>query len=145
MRVGARSVAAPDGTRWRVGRRWVARRLPRWRRVRIGDGAVETLGLPDVSGPDDLVTWLAILVGGLVVAVVLIPLLLFGLELVLVGVLLAAGILARALLGRPWVVQALGEDGRALTWQVSGWRRSALAIEQVAASLAAGLDPPAEL
>jgi hypothetical protein len=38
-------------------------------------------------------------------SVVVIPLLLFGIELLIVGLLIAAGILSRGLLGRPWVVR----------------------------------------
>jgi hypothetical protein len=40
--------------------------------------------------------------------------------------------------------EAGGENGE-LTWQVVGWRRSARLIDEVCASLTAGLDPaPAE-
>jgi hypothetical protein len=75
-------------------------------------------------------------------ALVLIPLLLFGVELVIVGCLLAAGILARLLLGRPWLIEAQLIDGaRILEWQVSGWRRSQRLIEQVASDLEAGREP----
>jgi hypothetical protein len=59
-----------------------------------------------VGGPDDFADGIAILIGALVVAVALIPLLMFGIELILVGVLIAAGILGRGLLGRPCVVEA---------------------------------------
>jgi hypothetical protein len=103
--------------------------------------------MPDGGGPDDFAAGIGILIGALVVAVVLIPLLLFGIELVLVGVLIAAGVVGRGLLGRPWVVEARCAENasRTLAWKVVGWRRSARLIDEVAASLANGRDPaPAE-
>jgi hypothetical protein len=82
-----------------------------------------------------------------VFAVVLIPLLLFGVELISVGLLIALGILGRGLLRRPWVVRATPTSGqdRALAWKVVGFRHTARVIEEVAASLSNGLPPtPAE-
>ena len=56
---------------------------------------------------------------------------------------MAAGITGRALLGRPWVVQALPltEEAEPLTWRVVGWRRSKRLIDEVVASLGALLHP----
>jgi hypothetical protein len=72
--------------------------MPRWRKVRlsrgdVGEGAAEAAwwSVPDVGGLDGLALALLIPVGALVVAVVLIPLLLFGIELIVVGFVLAAG------------------------------------------------------
>jgi hypothetical protein len=80
------------------------------------------------------------------VVLVLIPILFFGLELVIVGALLAAGLLARTLLGQPWIVEATSIDplssGRCLEWRVRGWRRSQAFIAEIAAELAAGNEPP---
>jgi hypothetical protein len=148
-----RCVQGPSGIRWRIGRRWIRRGLPRWRKVRVGkpapgDAAEATLwSISDAGGLDELAAGLAILVGVLVVAVVLIPLLLFGIELIIAGLVIAAGILGRGLLGRPWVVEAtsVGDAGRSLTWSVVGWRRAGRLIDEVATSLTAGLEPaPAE-
>jgi hypothetical protein len=98
--------------------------------------------MPD-GGPEELAAWVLIVVGSVVFAVILIPLLLFGIELIILGLLIALGILARALLGRPWVVKATPADGGPgeMTWSVSGWRRSHRVIEEVAGALAAGADP----
>jgi hypothetical protein len=76
-------------------------------------------------------------------AVVVIPLLLFGIELIVLGLVIAAAIVGRALLGRPWIVQArrVGGATPALTWNVTGWRRSARLIDEVAGALADGRDP----
>jgi hypothetical protein len=79
-------------------------------------------------------------------ALILIPLLFFGVELIIVGVLLAAGLVGRVVLRRPWVIEATSVDsatsGRQLEWRVSGWRKSSELIDKVASDLAAGREPP---
>ncbi len=79
-----------------------------------------------------------------VAAFVIVPLLLFGIELVLLGLVVAAGVAGRTLLGRPWIVQAkpLASDARVLSWRVVGWRRSSRLIEEISTALGAGLEPP---
>jgi hypothetical protein len=136
-------VTAPDGAQWTIRRVWAGRAWPRWRRVRVGDGMAEAgWWSPAPDNPEDIGIWLVAVLAGVVLVLVLIPLLLFGFELVLLGVLIAGGILARTLLGRPWIVRAeSGDGGRALEWQVRGWRRSARALGEVRDALAAGLHP----
>jgi hypothetical protein len=115
-------------------------------KVRAGDAA-DVLTIPDFGGLDDIGAAMLIIAAVVVVAIVVVPLLLFGIELLLLGLLVAAGIVGRTLLGRPWVVQATPCDDSAhtLTWRVVGWRRSTRLIDEVAASLEAGLEPsPAE-
>ncbi|MGE5700876.1 MAG: hypothetical protein ACM3VU_00520 [Arthrospira platensis] len=99
--------------------------------------------LPDIDGVDDLGAAVLVLVAGAVIAIVVVPLLLFGIELIVVGLVVAAGIVGRTLLGRPWVVRALPVDGDAqiLAWRVCGWRRSTRVIEEVADTLSAGRNP----
>jgi hypothetical protein len=144
LRARARVVQTPSGQQWRVGRSWISRRLPRWRRVRVGEASGEALlSIPDGGSLDDLGVALLVAVGALVVAVILIPLLLFGIELILLGLAIAAGILGRGLLGRPWVVRATPHDNPAgaLTWKVAGLKRSARVIDEVSSALSSGLDP----
>jgi hypothetical protein len=134
---------------WRVGRVWIGRGLPRWRKVRVGDGAGEAAWatVPDVGSVEGLEAMIVLVVGALVLAVVLIPLLLFGIELIVLGLLIAAGIVGRGFLGRPWVVRAVPAAGQdpALAWKVVGLRRSRRLIDEVAGSLQHGLAPaPAE-
>jgi len=120
--------------------------MPRWRKVRMGkpdagDAAeAVVLTVPDL---DDLGAAALVLLAVVVVAIVVIPLLLFGIELILLGLLIAAGIVGRTLLGRPWIVRAtpIGPELEELSWRVVGWRRSNRVIEEIAASLSAGLDP----
>jgi hypothetical protein len=138
LRVGGREATAPDGTRWRVARVWTERRVPRWRKGSLEGGGFEWLA-PD--GPDEsFVLWLALVVGTVVAVVVVIPLLLFGIELILLGLLIAAAILGRALLGRPWLVRArpLDDGDPGMAWRVVGWRRSYRVIEEVASAISSG-------
>jgi hypothetical protein len=146
IRICSRRVRTPSGTEWQVGRRWTSRGLPRWR-SRAGtdsDLALEGVSIVDVGGFDGS-PWalLASIVIGIVLVLILIPLLLFGIELMLAGLLVAGGIVARAALGRPWIVQAIpsGNPSGTLNWEVKGWRRSARLIEDVAAELSAGHTP----
>lgn len=147
-RSGTRVVRTPEGVEWRVGRRWISRRLPRWRKVRVGkpregDAAEAVLTIPDPGGLDDIGAAILVFVALVVVVFVVVPLLLFGFELIILGLVLAASIAGRALLGRPWIVQATQVEGdaRVMAWKVSGWRTSARVIEEVATALNAGLDP----
>jgi hypothetical protein len=143
MRFGVRSVMTPDGEVWRVGRRWSSRPLPRWRKTPAGRIAGEALSFPDVGGPDDLAGWLVGAVAAIVLAVVVVPLLLFGLELILLGFLVAAAILTRGLLGRPWSIQATLDalEPHSYVWQVGVWRRSSRVITEVDQALSEARDP----
>ncbi len=85
MRLRSTSVCTPAGEEWLIGRRWVTRERPHWRRVPAGKAATEVLSVPDIGGPDDLAVTLAIIVGAVVFAVIVIPLLLFGIKLILLG------------------------------------------------------------
>jgi hypothetical protein len=86
-----------------------------------------------------------IIAGVLVLALVLVPVLLFGIELIIVGCVLAAGLAGRILLGRPWTIEARivrpAGSGRQLEWSVPGWRHSGKVIGEIAYELAAGREP----
>lgn len=155
MRVslGAQAVQAPTGQEWHVGRRWITRRLPQWRKIPLDgngrgkDAAEAVFGFPNFGDLEDLGAILLVIAALAVFALILIPLLLFGIELIGLGLLIAAGIAGRTLLGRPWVVMATSTSDAAsvMSWRVVGWRRSARLIDEVASALATGLDPaPAE-
>jgi hypothetical protein len=148
--LGRTRVVAPDGVEWQVGRRWVAHRR-RWSRARAGEIATESLnglgsGWPDM-GNLDLGHGLLIVAVIIAVVVVLIPILFFGVELIVLGVLVAAGVIGRTVLRQPWVVEATSYDplasSRRLEWRVRGWRRSRKLITDVASDLSAGRAPSA--
>jgi hypothetical protein len=119
--------------------------MPHWRKVNPSDAGEALFSVPDLG--DDFAAGIALIVGAFVFAVVIVPLLLFGVELIILGFLIAVGVLSRTLLRRAWVVQATpsGEARPALAWKVIGWRRSGRVIGEVAAQLSSGLEPvPAE-
>jgi hypothetical protein len=90
--------------------------------------------------PDGVAARVAILL-------ILIPVVFFGVELIILGVLLAAGVIAHTVLGQPWVIEARSADAiapeRHLEWRVRGWRESGKLITRVASDLSAGRDPDA--
>lgn len=132
----------PDGTNWTVGRVWFGeRRLKTWDwRQKMGaqlfDGG---LGVPDVFDGLDLESGLVLVAAALALAFILVPLLLFGLELIIVGFVLAIGVLGRSLFGKPWTVAATraGAAAPAALWRVQGWRASSELINQVCIDLEA--------
>ncbi len=101
------------------------------------------MSIVDVGGLDSPWVMLASIVVGVVFVFVLIPLLLFGIELIIAGLVVAGGIAARSVLGRLWIVQAIpkGNPSDTLSWEIKGWRRSGQLIEDIAAELSAGLTP----
>lgn len=75
----SRVVRKPAGTEWRIGRRWIGRGLPRWRKVRVGkpragEAAETALLLPDIGGVDDIGAAVLMFVAMAVIAIVIIPL-----------------------------------------------------------------------
>lgn len=146
--LGPKRIVAPDGVEWRVGRQWMTPG-PRFRHRKgaRASGSLPKLGSMPVPDPGglDLGQELFAIAAIVAAVLVLIPLLFFGLELIILGVLLAAGILARTLLGQPWVIEARSTDPvspeRRLEWRVRGWRKSQTLISEVVAELATGHDP----
>ena len=141
-----RTVTAPDGREWKVGRQW----MPRWVRLRPrrkkkdADGNESGWDITDVAFFDDLggvVIGIALVAIVFVLLFVLFPVVAIALELLLVIVLFIAGLFARIVLRRPWHVLARTGEA-AYRWPVKGWRASGDRVEQVADSLAAGSMPP---
>jgi hypothetical protein len=138
--IGAKRVTDPDGTTWKVGRRW----LPDWPRLRERrrtDG--EGLSVADLgdAGFDDALG-VALVVVGIVLVLLLLttvifPVLVLTLELLIALVLLVGGITGRLLFRRPWTIRARSEH-RELTWQATGFRRSGRVRDEVASALALG-------
>jgi hypothetical protein len=139
------TVTAFDGRPWRVGRRWLPWRWGLRRPVRDLDNlpdpdAAGCLG--DAIGEALEAFFVAILA---IVAIVLfvvfvVPVLIALIEVVLLLLLVLAGVAARVVLRRPWIVDARvrGDVGVPLSWKVVGWRRSGEVIQEVATQLAAG-------
>lgn len=155
------------------GRVRVHRRLlhwrPRWRGPRLNgrdamDGQIDG-GFGGGGGGssfldvlDDLFAAVLVVVAIGLFLTAVVPAIVFAIELLLVALVAVAGIIGRSLLGRPWTVEAVDTDTRAVvgSWQVVGFRRAG----QVAAAIqaradadrplpppgdgAAALDPPAD-
>jgi hypothetical protein len=143
--IGAKRVTAPDGTEWRVGRRW----LPDWPRIwdrrDRGDGDGSGIGdaLPDLDGIDEAFAVALVVIGVVLVVLlfttVVFPIVALTIELLLVVVLLIGGLVGRLVFRRPWTVRArASDDRRELTWHVRGLRRSGRVRDEVAAALASG-------
>jgi hypothetical protein len=150
--LGGVDVTAPDGTAWRVGRRWTSRSVrwpPRRRRERErdfgdGDGWLD-FDFPDLCDVgDDFLGGIALALAYLflasVIVVVLWPVLAIGFEVTLLVLFLGSGVFGRVFLRRPWTVQAVrdGATGPARTWKVVGWRRSGRHVMDVAGAIASG-------
>jgi hypothetical protein len=139
-------VTAADGTEWTVGRVWFGQRRMKSRAWRQGLGS----GLVDGDSGDmiisglfdgglDLEDGLVVLAVGVALIFIIVPLLLFGLELIILGILLAAGLVGRSLFGKPWTVTAApsGDQTPAAAWRVKGWHRSAQLIDQTCVDIEA--------
>lgn len=147
-------VVAVDGKKWDVHRKWVSRHkslFSRWRRSKSDRETDPVSFIDDVSSHADdglllgilfgvaiaVGTALAVFFGGFVVLILL------GLvDLFLLAALLIAGVAASTFLGRPWVIEAVTEDGTLRhVFKVKGWRRSGRAKDAIAESLHFGSTP----
>ena len=138
-------VEDPSGREWTVRRKWVPRRL-RWRGRTFSfdllDGA-ELLSFGDelpVVGVIFAAIAAFLVAVGLVVLVL--PAVVFILELLLIATLVGLGVLGRVLLGRPWTIEARqkGAD-HALEWRARGWQGSQEVLESVAQQIAVNGTP----
>lgn len=130
-------VTSPDGTTWRISRRWVPwrRRVKGvWKRVphsyysNFGDGPIGT-----VLGIIAMLAMIPFLVLALIA----------GIELALVLVILPFAILGRMLFGRHWIVEVRREWRPWAEEQAGDWRASGLRIHGLAGEIRAG-DLPAQ-
>lgn len=135
-------MTAADGTEWTVGRMWFGeRQIKSWQwRHKLGsalnDGDASVLDVFDgLDGESGLVVLAALLA----IVFIVLPLLLFGLELIILGWALAVGVLSRSLFGKPWTIAAVRSRAKAPSalWRVKGWRASNELITQICVDLEA--------
>ncbi|HEU4703853.1 MAG TPA: hypothetical protein VFS37_15340, partial [Conexibacter sp.] len=117
---GGKLVTAPDGTRWRVRRRWLNRPAPkpwtRWRRKgrRMDDGSEAAgWGLDALMGADSIAGLVAVVAAiAALVLLVIALLLLLGVvfELALFAFVVGSGLFGRVVLRRPWTIEAVNVD-----------------------------------
>lgn len=147
-----RTVRGSDGRSWVVRRRWTPRIGEGRIRDRLRRRFTRSTKHADKAGDyslfsailvDDfavVVRWIVIVV----VATLLIVLTVFAavVEIILLVLLLLIGIGSRSLLDRPWIIEAVPDDGERLSWRQTGWRASADRRDQIATLLEAGITPP---
>jgi hypothetical protein len=148
--IGAKTVTAPDGTTWQVGRQWVPPKptlwRPKMREKRTPDkrsgGTGDLFGSVGFDSFDGalfiLLGLIAIVIVVLLLVTVVFPVLVLGLEVLIVIVVLVGGIGARLVFRKPWTIRARASDGRELTWRATGFRRSGRVRDDAAAALALG-------
>jgi hypothetical protein len=104
--------------------------------MRGGDGKFDSFMFDDLAG---------LLIGIVLVLVVLVlfSVVAIALELLIVIAALVAGVFARVVLRRPWMVEAR-TDGERHAWPVVGWRASGARIDELEERLRSGaeLDAP---
>ena len=126
-----------------MGRRWLPWK-PRLRRPPDVDVPLDAIGFID-----ELPAFVAVVIavaGAALFLFFIVPLLITLAEVLLLGLLVALGVLVRVLLRRPWIVDAVRLDRtERLSWKVVGWRRSGEVVDAVAGQLAAGQATPAAL
>jgi hypothetical protein len=147
------SVTSPDGQDWVVGRRlaprlgnesaW-ARFHKRFRKVvsRTVDGVdVVDPGCLEVFG-EGIVVALGVILFLLILFFVAIPLLVAVVDILIVIALALAGIAARIVFRRPWVIEARNDDDQVYRWRVVGWKASGERVGEIARILRAGATLP---
>lgn len=144
------------GVTWRVRRRWLPRYEGRGLRQRLrrrraraadrrerGDGRwYDVLDLPVV---DDSLTAFAVsllVIGALVLLVVFgVPALLALVDLVIVVVATALGVVGRVVFRRPWTVEAVSVTGERYQARVVGWRGAGEMVDALGQDLRHGRPP----
>ena len=142
MAIGGRTVTAPGGVEWHVGRQWLPWRMKRRKVDSIDTGG----GNWDIGGADDVFGLILVVFAALVFVVlfatVIVPIVAMGLELILILLVFFWTVGARLVLRRPWTVRARAKDGSELTWKAKGYLRSGRVRDEAAEALARGEGKP---
>lgn len=134
-------VVDPEGRQWKVRRRWFHQTVP-WRGPK-GDSALDLFDGASLAGDAaDMPVVGGIMIGifALLVAVLavvlVIPGLIFILELMAVLLIVGLSVVGRILFRRPWTVEArLAGTNEVHEWAVVGWRASGELVKSVAERL----------
>jgi hypothetical protein len=130
-----RKVQAPDGTQWKLGRRWFPRRRG-WEGADAGD-----LPFPDLGAADDLFGAILFAVFAVIAAaflvLVLFNVVVLAIEITILVLGLVVGLFSRVVLRKPWTVFARSGD-RVAERQVVGWRASRRLIDELAGEIRSG-------
>jgi hypothetical protein len=129
----------PSGKRWRVGIRWLPWPLRFRGDARLDPAAVDWLPFELSAGGG--VTLLAIVVGVILLLTVALPVVIFAVEVVVLVVLAVAGLVGRVILRRPWTIVARSDRDEVRQWRVTGWGAAQAAVDDIARSIGAGIEP----
>jgi hypothetical protein len=143
--IGAKRVTAPDGNAWQVGRQWVPTKPTLWRPKKREQPPPDRRGrntggslFPGLDTFDEgfviMLALIAVVIVVILLVTVVFPILVLGIEVLIVIVLVVGGIAGRLVFRKPWTVRARATDGRELTWRASGFRRSGRVRDDAAAA-----------
>ena len=82
-----------------------------------------------------------VVVGVILLLTIALPIVIFAVEVVILAVLAAAGLVGRVILRRPWTVVARSDRGEVRQWRVKGWGEARAAVDDVAREIGAGIEP----
>jgi hypothetical protein len=128
-------VTDPGGARWRVGIRWLPWPLRFRGDARLDPSALDWL--PFELGAGGGLTLLLIVVGLLLLLTIALPVVILTVDVVILAVLAAAGLLGRVILRRPWTVVARSDRGEVRQWRVRGSGAAHAAVDDAARAIAA--------
>ena len=141
----AKSVRAPDGTTWRVGRRFLPWRL-RWRggpkEVLDAVDATELLGVLDDGIFVAVGVVLAVIAFLVLATFFVLPLIVLTVEVALALFIVGLVFAWRIVFRKPWLVTAAVNRTVHRQWKRVGWRASGHLVEQVASSIERGQPLP---
>lgn len=130
-----RKATAPDGSKWKLGRRWFPHRDL--------DGSFDTpdLPFPDLGDADDLFGAILLVVFGVILAVflalVLFNVVVLAIEITILVLGLIVGLFSRVVLRKPWTVFAKS-GARTVERHAVGWRGSRRLIDELAGDVESG-------
>ena len=130
-----RKAIAPDGSKWKLGRRWFPRR-DGWDGVDTGD-----LPFPDLGDADDIFGAILLAVFAVIAAIflalVLFNVIALAIEITVLVVGLLVGLFSRVVLRKPWTVFATSGP-HVVERHVVGWRASRRVIDELAGEVESG-------
>lgn len=97
------------------------------------------------EGPGGFIVVLGLIVASVVAVLFVLPFFLFIVEVLLVVLVAAGGIVFRIVFRRPWLVEAYPVEGqymKHLVWKVRGVRRSDVVVDQIVDQIRAGIPVP---
>jgi hypothetical protein len=132
-----RKAIAPDGSKWKLGRRW----FPRRDNDRMDVLDTGELPFPDFGDADDILGAILLVVFA-VIAAIFLALLLFNvvvlaIEITILLLGLIIGLFSRVVLRKPWTV-FVKSGPRTVERHVVGWRASRRLIDELAGDVESG-------